>query len=97
MHVYTDATSVWQTSAFGTSNDCRGDKSPTSSNSWWQSGSDYDNTKCYEQFSQDMDNFILDVPGGSTEVTPEPATMTLLATGLAGMAAARRRKRAAQD
>ena len=35
-----------------------------------------------------------DVPGTSTEiVTPEPATMTLIATGLAGMAAARRRKK----
>lgn len=34
-----------------------------------------------------------DVLGGNAEVTPEPATMTLIATGLAGMAAARRRRR----
>jgi len=30
---------------------------------------------------------------GGQEVVPEPATMTLLATGLAGMAVARRRKK----
>jgi hypothetical protein len=33
--------------------------------------------------------------GGPQETVPEPATMTLLATGLAGMAAARRRRRTA--
>lgn len=34
-----------------------------------------------------------DGTGTTTEITPEPATMTLLATGLLGMAAARKKKR----
>ncbi|HET9134009.1 MAG TPA: PEP-CTERM sorting domain-containing protein, partial [Gemmatimonadales bacterium] len=37
--------------------------------------------------------FSFDVTGTPTEIVPEPATMTLLATGLVGMAAARRRRK----
>lgn len=83
---------AWVGQAFGTSNNCRSDKSPLSKKT---SGSNrYNNYDCYVAFSQDMDNLALDTTGGGQEVVPEPATMTLLATGLAGMAASRRKRRA---
>lgn len=88
--VYTDPITSWVPASFG-SNKCDGSKDPR----YNQSGNN-DNTKCLEQFSQDMDNLGLDQPGGPQDVVPEPATMTLLATGLIGMAAARRRKQAAK-
>ncbi len=80
----------WIPATFGDGK-CDGSKNPLVN----QSGSG-DNTKCLEQFSQDMDNLSIDQPGGPQDVVPEPATMTLLATGLVGMAAARRRKQAAK-
>ena len=42
----------------------------------------------------DYQEFITYDPSRPQETVPEPATMTLLATGLAGMAAARRRRKA---
>lgn len=52
-----------------------------------------DNDKCKAKFHQDMDNLYIEDPSGPQETVPEPATMALLATGLAGMAATRRRRR----
>jgi hypothetical protein len=76
---------------FGSSSKCNASK--TSGYEGYVNGSYVDNEKCYAKFYQDMDNIFVDDPNDPQDVVPEPATMTLLATGLAGLAAARRRKR----
>jgi hypothetical protein len=84
---YSDPTKTWEPEHFGISSKCSAAKSPT-----YDYGA-IDNEKCYAKFYQDMDNVIPEEPGNPNEVVPEPATMTLLATGLAGMAATRRRRK----
>jgi len=62
---------------------CRGDVFNNEQDLICSGGSDWD-------FNDAV--FAFAVPDDTTEVVPEPATMTLLATGLVGMAAARRRR-----
>lgn len=76
---------------FGDSSKCNASKS--SGYEGYVNGKYVDNEKCYAKFYQDMDNIFVNDPNDPQDVVPEPATMTLLATGLAGLAAARRRKR----
>ena len=51
-------------------------------------------TGAASDFAYGVDGAGSGLSTGGDDVVPEPATMTLLATGLAGMAAARRRKAA---
>ena len=55
----------------------------------------------YNNSDWDFDNAIFAVNGDGisppTDVVPEPATMTLIGSGLIGLAAARKRRRIAPD
>ncbi len=52
-------------------------------------------TTCTPQVG-DVNQFALNLTSGPSTTTPEPASMTLLGTGVAGLIAARRRRRQAQ-